>query len=245
MGYRRFPTPRAASARIGQKCPKSGCNGTVRDWDCACSWGCPQCWIASKCDTCHASFKGAGGGGRSGPPKQKRTCPHCGVKKYGLEDHIRDKHSGTAAGQSTQKPSKYSQSAAAQRAVLTARFNLTCPDCGAKPMVLRESVHGLFYGCPTYPKCRGAHGAHADGRPKGKPANAENRKYRILAHSTFDVLWNGQGAVFESRQRAYQWMQNALNMTPDEAHIGNFDIKQCVKLIDTINECFGDDLPDV
>lgn len=30
----------------------------------------------------------------------------------------------------------------------------TCPDCGAR-MVARDSKRGAFWGCPTYPRCRG------------------------------------------------------------------------------------------
>lgn len=30
-----------------------------------------------------------------------------------------------------------------------------CPKCGA-PMVLRKSYRGPFYGCSTYPECRGS-----------------------------------------------------------------------------------------
>jgi len=32
--------------------------------------------------------------------------------------------------------------------------NVTCPDCGA-PMRLRDGKKGKFYGCSTYPKCKG------------------------------------------------------------------------------------------
>jgi len=32
--------------------------------------------------------------------------------------------------------------------------DLICPDCGAK-MVSRKGQYGTFWGCSTYPKCRG------------------------------------------------------------------------------------------
>lgn len=101
-----------------------------------------------------------------------------------------------------------------------------CPDCGSS-MVLRQSKFGLFYGCVEYPKCKAAHGAHADGRPLGTPANKKTKDARIRAHDSFDQLWKDKHM---SRGEAYEWMQEAMELSEDEAHIGKFTIDQCDEL---------------
>jgi ssDNA-binding Zn-finger/Zn-ribbon topoisomerase 1 len=107
-------------------------------------------------------------------------------------------------------------------------------------MVLRESRYGLMYGCSQYPQCRGTHGAHADGAPLGRPADGETKKLRIRAHELFDQLWKpglhpGIASLvnrFENdRQTAYRWLQQSMNLTRDQAHIGNFDKAECEALI--------------
>jgi ssDNA-binding Zn-finger/Zn-ribbon topoisomerase 1 len=111
-------------------------------------------------------------------------------------------------------------------------YDVTCPDCGA-PMKLRGSKYGLFYGCTTYPACKAAHGAHPDGRPLGKPATKFVKGKRIQAHEAFDKLWEGTRM---KRKDAYRWMQEAMGMTKEEAHIGNYDAEQCERLIAKVNE---------
>lgn len=108
-------------------------------------------------------------------------------------------------------------------------MSLTCPECGA-PMELRPSKFGndrVYYAC-TVEGCRGAHGAHPDGRPLGKPADQATKKMRIAAHEEFDKLWK-QGGM--SRSEAYAWMRKVLGLTKDEAHIANFDSPTCGRLI--------------
>jgi len=95
-------------------------------------------------------------------------------------------------------------------------------------MILRPSRYGKFYGCERFPDCDAAHGAHEDGRPLGVPANHETKQARIRAHAAFDTLWK---SGLMGRNAAYRWMQSTLGMTPDEAHIGRFDIATCDRLI--------------
>lgn len=118
--------------------------------------------------------------------------------------------------------------------VKAAEETLKCPECGGR-MVLRESKYGPFYGCADYPDCRAAHGCHPDGRPLGKPANKETKQARIAAHEAFDKLWKPPEGRMK-RKDAYRWMQAALDMTKDEAHIGNFDKEQCAKLIEAVEK---------
>lgn len=112
--------------------------------------------------------------------------------------------------------------------------NLTCPEC-SKPMYLRESKFGPFYGCSMYPQCKGTHGARPDGSPLGKPADQETRQYRILAHAALDRLWEpGPCQLFGSRATAYEWVQKAMHMSPADAHIANFTKEDCQQIIEAL-----------
>lgn len=110
-----------------------------------------------------------------------------------------------------------------------------CPDCGGN-MVLRYSKRfdRLFYGCGRWPECNATHGAHPDGEPLGIPANQETKNARIRAHAAFDGLWKGTRLM--RRAQAYSWMQEAMEMTPDEAHIGRFTKEECERLVEKVNQ---------
>lgn len=113
-----------------------------------------------------------------------------------------------------------------------------CPDCGA-PMILRRSRYGLFYGCARFKVgCRGAHGAHPDGRPMGVPGDAVTRRARHEVHGLFDMLWKAPGARM-NRTEAYAWMRAALNMTAEEAHISAFSREQCRALRRAVESYLG------
>jgi hypothetical protein len=59
MGYSRFPTEGVArQLKDAHECCYD--EGNLKKWDCACSWGCPLCWIAYKCAVCGASFSSKG-----------------------------------------------------------------------------------------------------------------------------------------------------------------------------------------
>jgi len=81
----------------------------------------------------------------------------------------------------------------------------------------------------AYPECKGSHGAHSDGKPKGKPGNAATKKARIEAHRLFDLIWKEN--LVRNRGAAYSWMQKAMSLSKAEAHIGEFSIEQCEKLL--------------
>ena len=103
------------------------------------------------------------------------------------------------------------------------------PGCGGM-LTLKESKYGQFYGCDKWATtgCSGSVGAHPDATPIGIPADKETKALRIEAHQLFDHLWQG-GAI--SRKEVYLWLSDAMGMTTDEAHIGNFNAEQCRKLI--------------
>lgn len=104
-----------------------------------------------------------------------------------------------------------------------------CGECGSL-MVQRSSRFGPFWGCSTFPTCRGTHGAHPDGTPLGTPANAETKVARIRAHDAFDTLWQTK----KERRDAYHWMRKAMGMSKDQAHIGRFNIEQCSRLVELV-----------
>lgn len=101
-------------------------------------------------------------------------------------------------------------------------------------MRLIEGKFGLFYGCTRYPVCKGTHSAHQNsGKPMGIPANRETIEWRKKAHNTFDPYvkkW------FRNRREGYRFMQNAMGLSPRDAHISKFDIEQCKKLIKIITD---------
>ena len=108
-----------------------------------------------------------------------------------------------------------------------ADLDVKCGECGA-PMVLRPSRFGLFYGCSTYPICKGTHGAHPDGKPLGIPANKATKEARMRAHDAFDKIWQS-GMV--DRKGAYAMMRRELGFTDDTGHIGRFTIEECERLV--------------
>lgn len=110
---------------------------------------------------------------------------------------------------------------------------LICPECGSL-MILRDSKHGKFYGCSTFPVCKGTHSAHqSTGEPMGIPGDAETKQLRMEAHRRFDSLWNG-GMI--SREDAYRWLQNAMRLSKKAAHIGSFTKEQCQTLVNLLKE---------
>jgi hypothetical protein len=115
-----------------------------------------------------------------------------------------------------------------------------CPECCA-PMRLRETTKyrdrkgapAKFFGCSRYPSCTATHAAHSDGRPMGKPGTPEVKAARVRAHDAFDAMWQGGNMA---RNAAYRWMQRAMGLARDEAHIGMFDVVQCERLIQLVGE---------
>jgi ssDNA-binding Zn-finger/Zn-ribbon topoisomerase 1 len=112
--------------------------------------------------------------------------------------------------------------------------SVICADCGAQ-MVLRKSpkYKSPFWGCSNYPECRGAHGAHPDGRPLGKPANKETKQARIRAHDVFDTLWKC-GGIGMNRRQAYKLLAEKLGVS--EVHIGEADLTACERIIEAAKE---------
>lgn len=87
-----------------------------------------------------------------------------------------------------------------------------------------------FYICED---CDARVSCHADGTPFGSMATPELRKWRYIAHSEFDPMWNDG---YRTRTEAYEWMAKALGIPKDECHISMFDINTCKKLVEKCEE---------
>ena len=121
------------------------------------------------------------------------------------------------------------------------RLDLPCPQCGGVLKLVRSTkFNRLFYGCRNFPHCDCSHGAHSDGSPLGIPVDKATRKARIRAHKVFDRLWQpveGRDALM-SRPQAYTWLRKAMQLAPDEGHIGSFDLDSCARLMTLVKEKF-------
>lgn len=106
---------------------------------------------------------------------------------------------------------------------------MDCPICG-KPMVLKKSKFGLFYGCTGYPECKTSHGAHPDGSPLGIPADKETRELRVKAHDILEKIFNYKDK--QGRNRMYSWLKENTS----KGHISMLDKTELVKLIEVLNE---------
>ena len=117
------------------------------------------------------------------------------------------------------------------------RFDLPCGDCGAF-MRLRQGDYGPYYQCSRRADgCRGNHSARPDGSPSGVPGNAETRRWRRLAHETFDRLWKGETARMTADQ-AYEWLAWKMKLSREEGNIGRFSQAQCEQLIALVKAAF-------
>ena len=107
---------------------------------------------------------------------------------------------------------------------------MNCPYCNKKAKWgENKEIYGRNYGksymCYYCKDCNAYVGCHNNTRkPLGTMANAELRKWRMLAHAHFDPVWKG-GQV--SRKEAYKLIGNI--------HIGESSIEQCKEIIKKVN----------
>jgi len=113
-----------------------------------------------------------------------------------------------------------------------------CPYCGNIAEIIdSKEIYGVSYGVMHICKPCGAWvGSHkGTGEPLGRLANAELRKYKILAHTAFDRIWIKKKT---KRRAAYQWLANKMNITVERCHIGMFDVEQCKEVIKYSHELY-------
>lgn len=116
-----------------------------------------------------------------------------------------------------------------------------CPYCGKTIQLVDSSkVYGKSYGkiylCSGYPKCDARVGVHkATGQPLGAMADQKTRRWRKIAHTLFDQKWEGKAKGRNKRRhRAYRWLQEAMGLSADKAHIAMFNEKQCKYLVEIL-----------
>lgn len=108
--------------------------------------------------------------------------------------------------------------------------DVICGECG-KPMELRNSQYGKFYGCTDFPNCRGTHGAHQEtGEPLGIPGNQETKLARMEAHRSFDQWWLDKNI---QRRGGYAKLKEHFGF---EVHIGESDVAMCEAIVKFCNE---------
>jgi len=107
-----------------------------------------------------------------------------------------------------------------------------CPYCGKPP----KRVYGddlfphlpklagkVFWRCEPCGAHVGCH--HGTDKPFGPLANAELHKARTDAHAAFDPIWELR---YMERTQAYEWLAETLDIEVRKAHIGMFDLEQCM-----------------
>ena len=109
---------------------------------------------------------------------------------------------------------------------------MNCPYCEkeAKFISSRE-FYGKDYSTNVYVcyDCDAHVGTHKNSKvPLGTMANHKLRSLRRMCHQHFDVKWKHGGL---SRTESYEWLQQEMNLSPEKAHIGMFNHKQCIKLL--------------
>jgi len=130
-----------------------------------------------------------------------------------------------------------------------------CPYCGASSVLVsgsdlfpkRSDLADLwFWRCEP---CKAHVGCHEQGAevrgpggsislsdgtmPFGTLANAALRSARTQAHAVFDPLWQ-TGRM--RRAEAYVWLAEQMGVPFEQAHISMFDFKQCMKLMDAVED---------
>lgn len=113
---------------------------------------------------------------------------------------------------------------------------IRCPYCGDEAKLVDSAVvYGKSYGniwdCRPCDAYVGVHKNSNKNIPLGRLANRELRSWKIKAHDAFDPLWK-DGKM--DRKSAYAFMQKVMNLPPDKAHIGMFDVDQCKLLIEAL-----------
>ena len=84
----------------------------------------------------------------------------------------------------------------------------------------------MIYQCQN---CNARVGCHrGTTRPLGNVANEVLRLKRVETHQAFDAFWKQRRM---SRTRAYQWLAEQLGLPEGGAHIGEFEMDQCQRVI--------------
>lgn len=112
---------------------------------------------------------------------------------------------------------------------------MNCPYCnGVAEFTSSKDFYGNDYGSNLYvcKPCDARVGTHKNSTtPLGTMANEELRQLRKRCHSAFDPKWKSRKMT---RSGAYRWLQNEMDLSAKEAHIGMFDKAQCEQLLEIL-----------
>lgn len=125
-----------------------------------------------------------------------------------------------------------------------------CPYCGSGTKVVSEEfIYGRTYKgksmicCNNYPTCDSYCGTHEeDGSALGRLANRDLRRVKKMAHSVFDKIWLERKYV--SRNGAYDWLSDKLDIPREYCHIGWFNKETTIKVIKACNGVSQKDFKD-
>ena len=108
---------------------------------------------------------------------------------------------------------------------------VSCPYCGCvAPLVTGEEVYPhrrdlyakQFYACLPCGAWVGCHPGTT--KPLGRLANAHLRQAKMRVHALLDPLWRSGAA---KRSTVYARLSDHLSITPQECHVGMFDLERC------------------
>lgn len=117
-------------------------------------------------------------------------------------------------------------------------YTLICPSCGIlAEFVDDKTLYGkdfggkMFYWCP---KCNARVGTH-EGTPipMGTMAGPLTLELRKKCHEAFDKKWKS-GEM--TRDEAYAWLAQVMQLSPESAHIAKFNGRQCNRLLWLLNQ---------
>ena len=122
-------------------------------------------------------------------------------------------------------------------------FSPTCPYCNREAELVdsAEIYNGVSYGmiwlCHPCDAYVGVHKNSKTFAPLGELAGPRVRRWRKLAHTTFDTLWKRKMArdsctQAEARAAGYRWLSSELELDGVRCHIGKFDVEMCKKVVE-------------
>ncbi len=113
-----------------------------------------------------------------------------------------------------------------------------CPYCDSNIIIVKSTIiYGPKYNfgpmkcCSRFPECDSYSGINAT------IANSDLRELRKKCHRIFDEKWKS-GKM--RRGECYRWLQKEMGMNSNQAHIAQFSIDECKKLLSIINPIIED-----
>jgi len=90
----------------------------------------------------------------------------------------------------------------------------------------------MCYKCDAY---TGVHKSSPTFQPLGTLAKKELRALRSQVHALFDPLWKNKKM---SRNEAYAWLSEQLNIPSQQTHVAMFDETRCRRAIQILKSPF-------